>query len=189
MIRAGLDLHTAISLLRSYAGPASQYTLRSCQVSTEAVVAYDRALAAIWSELLGRDISADDPWLWLPLRMSGCGASSARARQNTAPWAAWCAVADELVQHMRCRDVEHLFETVPPLAARISTLHSRLLSQGTMSSISFASAQRALTFDTKQKDLISHIHKQTLRTLRAAMDDNEIAFLRSASGQAAGAFL
>jgi len=76
----------------------------------------------MWPELLGRHLSADEPRLWLPLRMGGCGAASARARMFAAPWAAWSAVSADLVSHMGCRDVEQLFVKVPPLAVRLARL-------------------------------------------------------------------
>ena len=47
MVKSGLDLQAAVSRLRMYAEPASQYTLRSCQVTVDAAVAYDNALAGI----------------------------------------------------------------------------------------------------------------------------------------------
>jgi len=45
LVRAGLDLQTAVALLRSYAGPASQYTLRTCVVSEPSARAYHETLA------------------------------------------------------------------------------------------------------------------------------------------------
>ena len=84
-------------------------------MSLEAAQAYDVSLSGIWSDLIGREVSVDEPRLWLPLRMGGCGASSARARMFSAPWASWSAVVDELVDHLQARDVEHLFEKAPDI--------------------------------------------------------------------------
>ena len=93
LVAAGLDLQTATAMLRAYAGPASQYTLRSCEVSPQSARAYDLAVAGCWSQIIGRTVSAEEPRLWLPLRMGGCGASSAVLRMHIAPWAAWTSVA------------------------------------------------------------------------------------------------
>lgn len=188
-VKNGLDLHTSLSLLRVYAGPASQYTLRTCQVSSAAAAEYDAALAKAWSDLLGREISTEEPRLWLPLRMGGCGAASARARMYTAPWASWIAVRDELVQHMAARDIDEVLEQAPLIEQQVRDLHASLVAQGTLPSIQYASPVRALTYNTTQKTMVAFIHKKTLRTLRANMDDDDAAFLRSASSQAVGAFL
>lgn len=189
MVRVGLDLQTAVGLLRTYAGPASRHTLQSCVISTEAAIDYDRAIAKAWGELLGRPIDVDEPRLWLPLRMGGCGAASARARQFAAPWAAWSTVSSELVKHMGVRDVDHLFEIAPALGAQLQALHASLVAQGTVASISHSTAAHSLTFSHRQKYLTAYIHKEALRALRARLEDNEAAFLKSASGKSVGAFL
>ena len=130
LVKAGLDLHTALSMLREYAGPASQYTLRTCMVSPQAAADYDVALAKAWSDLLDRQVTSEMPRLWLPLRMGGCGATSARVRMYAAPWASWNAVRDELSQHLMARDIEDLMVRAPLVAQEINHLHAGLLQQG-----------------------------------------------------------
>ena len=189
LVKAGLDLQTALAMLRAYAGPASQYTLRFNEVTPESAAAYDVALASAWSKLLGREVSSDNARLWLPLRMGGCGAASARSRMFAAPWAAWCAVSDDLIRHMGANDVESLFEIVPAIGQRISELHAKLVNQGTVGNIAYIAPARAMSLGVSQKFLVSHAHKQILRTLRANMSTDEAAFLRTSSGQGAGGFL
>ena len=45
LVGGGLDSNTAMSMLRVYAGPASQHAIRSCWVSSESARDYDVALA------------------------------------------------------------------------------------------------------------------------------------------------
>ena len=189
LVQGGLDLQTAVSLLRSYAGPASQYALRSGNVTMEAAKAYDRVLAESWSMLLSREVSVSNERLWLPARMDGCGAASAQTRVYAAPWAAWSTVAGDLVQHFGVRDIEVLLGNAAPISACIAALHANLVQQGTLPSIAHADPARALSFATSQNVLVSFVHKTNLRALRTAMGDDSAAFFRSASGPGAGAFL
>jgi len=123
LVQNGLDLQTAFSLLRSYAGPASQYALRTSSVTELSARAYDVHLAVCWSRLLGRDVSADEPRLFLPLRMGGCGAVSAVHRMFAAPFASWTAVSVDVARHMGATDFAHVLAwcayvdkpQVPPL--------------------------------------------------------------------------
>ena len=185
----GLDLQTAISLLRVYAGPASQHTLRSGLVSEASAAAYDQLLARSWSALLGRAVSPDEPRLWLPLRMGGCGAASARSRIFAAPWAAWLAVRDDVVNHIGTGDVENVMDNAPTVRQQVHEIHAGLVSQGTWPSIQFSAPLQALLRSTSQKSLVSFIHMKTLRALRAGMDDDAVGFNRSAGGPGAGGFL
>ena len=189
LVKAGLDRQTALGLLCSHAGPASQYALRCCEISDDAAHEYDVALAQVWTDLLGRQIPADNPWLWLPLRMGGLGATSAKSRAAVAPWAAWCSVIDGVISHMNFDSPEDLLAAVPSINDEINRLHARLVAQGTLASISYASPVRALTFKSSQQLLVSCGHKQRLRALRTTMTNDEAAFRRTASGQGSGAFL
>jgi len=45
LVKHGLDLQTATALLRAYAGPASQYTLSTSELSSEEATKYDAAIA------------------------------------------------------------------------------------------------------------------------------------------------
>ena len=189
LVASGLDLQTAVSMLRSYAGPASQYSLRSTTVGEAAASFYDTALAKSWSDLLGRHVSSEEPRLWLPTSMGGCGAASARVRMCAAPWAAWLAVRDDIVEHMAARDFEQVLENASHISLQLTELHGRLVQQGTLASIEFAGPVRALSYKTTQKVMVSCVHKLTLRALRSVMDDDAAAFLRSSSGKAVGGFL
>ena len=155
----------------------------------ESATAYDVAIANCWSEMLKRPFSVDEPRLWLPLKSGGFGMASARARVNAAPWAAWTAVMDQVVVHMGAVDAEDLFNRVPCLGQWIGALHARLVEQGAPACIAYNSPLRALAVGATQKYLVAHMHRSSLRALRAGLDTNECAFLRSASGPAAGAFL
>ena len=189
LVRGGLDLQTASSLLRSYAGPASQYALRARNVTVAGAKAYDTAVAKCFSDLLSRDVSVSNRLLWLPVRMGGCGAASAETRVYAAPWASWTAVIDDLVKHFQVRDAEALLDLAPGISDRIVSLHGSLVQQGTLPSVAYAPPARALSLGTSQQTLVSFIHKTNLRTVRANMDDDRSGFLRSASGPGAGAFL
>ena len=185
----GLDLQTALSLLRVYAGPASQHALRSGQVSEASATAYDELLANCWSELLGREVSPDEPRLWLPLRKGGCGAASARSRVFAAPWAAWVAIREDVVSHIGATDVEALLDMAPALRQQVHDIHAGLSSQGTWPSIQFAAPAQALSHSVTQKSLVSFIHMKLLRALRVGMDDTAVGFHRSTGGPGAGGFL
>ena len=189
LVKAGLDLETAAAMFRAYAGPASQHTLRSCEVAHESAAAYDGVIAQCWSDLLGRQVSVDETRLWLPLRMGGVGACSARVRVFAAPWAAWTSSHQAVSEHVGAEGAEGLFEMVPAIGQKISQLHAKLSEQGTLAVIAHTSPARALTMGATQKALVAHSHKGALRTLRANLDDDAAAFLHSASGQGAGAFL
>ena len=61
---------------------------------------------------------------------------------------------------MESRDVLELMGRAPPLAEQIDSLHASLVGQGTLPSIAFASPSRALSYDTPQRVLVSHVHKK-----------------------------
>ena len=90
-------MQTAMSLLRSYAGPASQYALGSGNVNLVGAKVYNHAVAQVWSRLLSGEVVASNPRPWLPVHMGGRGAASAETRVYAAPLGAWAAVADESV--------------------------------------------------------------------------------------------
>ena len=189
LVKSGLDLQTAVAMFRACAGPASQYTLASCEVCAESASTYDTTIAACFSQFIDRPVLAEEPRLWLPLRMGGCGLSSALSRVNSAPWAAWTAAIDSLVLHMGCTDVEELLSHAPVRAERLAGLHGRLIAQGAPACISYVCPVRALSLGATQKYLVSHLQNQSLQQLRAGFDNDAAAFLRSASGPAAGSFL
>ena len=189
LVQNGLDLQTAFSLLRSYAGPASQYALRTSSVTELSARAYDVHLAVCWSRLLGRDVSADEPRLFLPLRMGGCGAVSAVHRMFAAPFASWTAVSVDVARHMGATDFAHVLARAPTIEQQLSTLQVNLISQGTLASIEFLSIDRAIALGRSQSQLVGHIHKLSFRALRSAMDADSLAILKSAGGKGAGAFM
>ena len=106
-----------------------------------------------------------------------------------APFVAWASVQEQLVEHMAARSLEELFETVPDVGNRAANSHAKLVQQGAVAVVAYSSPGRVLSSGIMQKVLTSHIHKQTLRSLKANMDNEAAAFLRAASGKAAGAFL
>ena len=189
LVSNGLDLQTALAMLRVYAGPASQHTLRSCWVSLESAKDYDTTLAACWSQLLARQISPEEPRLWLPTRMGGCGAASAVHRVNAATWASWSAVAAELTEHLGARDMDHVFEKAPFVKLLLSKMHSALVEQGTLGSIAHSEPARAVSSQVSQKVLVSYIQMGLLRDLKVGIDNDQAGMLRSFSGKASGAFL
>ena len=127
--------------------------------------------------------------LWLPSRMGGCGATSARARMAAAPWATWGAAMSEVLTHMGVDSVEELFERVPSIGEELGRMHQRLVDQGTLPSLAYSSPAQAIAIKRPLRTLVAHVHKTALRSLRAGMNDSQAAFLRSASGPSAGAFL
>ena len=189
LLKSGLDKQTALALLRAYAGPAIQYTMRSGGVSGGAARRYDEELARSWSALLGRTVSENEARLWLPARMGGCGACSAQTLSAAAPWAAWSTVIDEVCSHLGLAGSDDFFSKCPDLQQSLSSLQAHLIDQGTIGSISHATTSRALASPVRQRTLVSYIHKIHLRTLRSSMDDDRAAFHRSASGPGAAAFL
>ena len=113
LVKAGLDKQTSTAMLRAYAGPASQYTLRSCEICFADAAEYDVALASCWPDLLGRAVSTEEPRQWLPLRMGGMGASSARSRVFAAPWAAWSAIQEQVAGHVGAPGAEEPLQIAP----------------------------------------------------------------------------
>ena len=189
LVKAGLDLHTAGAMFRTYSGPASQYTLRSSELTHDSALEYDVAIAACWSDISGRPVSPEEPRLWLPVRSGGLGVESARARVNAAPWAAWTSVIDEVARHMGNVDAEDFLDKTPLIAQRVVALHARLVGQGAPACISYVAPARALAIGATQKFLTAHIHKGALQTLRTSIGDDRAAFHRTTCGPAAGAFL
>ena len=77
----------------------------------------------------------------------------------------------------------------PQIDQEISSLHGKMVAQGTIYHIAMSNHVQAVSKVVSQNYLVSFAHKQSLRALRAGMGDNEAAFLRSASGSASAAFL
>ena len=77
----------------------------------------------------------------------------------------------------------------PALEEHFLALQSGMVLQGTLASIKCSPIGRAVCFGRTQSQLLGHLHKLSLRALRANMDGDSQAVLRSASGQGAGAFL
>ena len=70
LVRGGLDLPTAASLLRAYAIPASQYLFTLGTVALQGARAFAAALASFWLGLMTREVA---------LTVLGCGCQSGRA--------------------------------------------------------------------------------------------------------------
>jgi hypothetical protein len=85
--------------------------------------------------------------------------------------------------------VEDLLRRVPHLETRINSLHVKLVNQVPLPTVAHMTPARALTQKVSQKILVDHIHKLTLRALRASMDNDAAALMRASSGQGSGAFL
>ena len=90
---------------------------------------------------------------------------------------------------MGAADLEDLFRRVPAIERHIAELHGKLVAQGAPALIAYNTPARALLVGATQKYLVSHSHNESLRVLRASVDTNRAAFLRTTGGQGAGAFL
>ena len=90
---------------------------------------------------------------------------------------------------MNCNGFSQVLAGPPTLEQQLLALQSSTAVQGTLNSIETSPIDRAVCFGRTQSQLLGHLHKLTLRALRANMDDDSLAMLRSASGQGAGAFL
>ena len=119
LVKAGLTKQAAAALLKSYAGPASQYPLQ-LESSTDAEVTnYDQQLTRCWEDLAERqfDESAKQQ-LGLPPKLGGCGVHYASTRRHAAFWATWTAAVDDVKKELGFSTVDDLLDAVPNLKAQ-----------------------------------------------------------------------
>ena len=90
---------------------------------------------------------------------------------------------------MGARDFQQVLSSAPAISQQLVQLHASSVRQGTLPSVEFVGNMQALTPNTSQKTLVANVQKLTLRTLRAGMDDDAAAVLKSGSGKTVGAFL
>ena len=184
-----LDRHTAVSLLRVYAGAAVQHALRGAIVSTDEAMKYDEQVARSWSTLLHTCITAREERLWLPARLGGLGALSARTRAAPAAWASWVAVTHDLMGHFSSPSVHGLLSVTPVVQHLIAGLHVRVAEQGWPAYFASMGYERALLQPAKTSMLMGYVHKKTCLQLTSGMTTRQFAMFRSMRGPGAAAFL
>jgi hypothetical protein len=189
LVSAGLPIHVGISLLRAYAGPSVQYALRTSLIDAGAADQYDIKVAEAWSRLLKTPVDHQSPRLWLPARLGGMGAFSARKRAAASAWSAWTLALPDVLAHLGQQSPEELFLRVPALAQQLGALHERLVEQGAPMTIAGALVERAIAQPVRISRIMGYIHKRDYNSLKASLTNDRAGLLRSAGGPGAGAFL
>jgi hypothetical protein len=160
LIVDGLPIHTAVSLLRVYAGPSAQHAMRATTVRIDSAEQYDREVAKAWSRLLKAPVDHENNRLWLPARLGGMGASSARHRAAPSAWSAWTLVLPDVLTHLGYQSPEELFLRIPSLARELGMLHKRLVDQGAPLSIAGSLVERAVGQPVRINRIMGYIYKR-----------------------------
>ena len=177
LVHAGLPIHIALSLLRVFAGPAVQHALRAAAVSEDSAEHYDKEVAQAWGRLLQSPVDHDIARLWLPARLGGMGAFSARHRAAPSVWSAWTLVMSDVLNHLCLESPEELLTRIPALAFELETIHKKLVDQGAPASITGSSVEHAVGQPVRLPRIMGYIHKRHHTALKAALSDDQAAFL------------
>ena len=187
--KAGLQKQAAAALLRAYAGPASQHSLRMEHATDAATQQYDDLLTSCWRDLLERDLDdAAVELLGLPARFGGLGAQLAGTRRHAAFLASWSAAAQEVTEDQGSGTLSDCLERLPRAAQQLETARRGLQGQG----LELApGGDLATALQTPLKQGLATEKMQ--RTLRAALlrrlPLHRQAELRGAAGSGSAAFL
>lgn len=189
LLTAGLSKHVAGALLRSYAGAASQFVLRLSAATPRSVEGYDAALRGIWSQLLQRPLAADD-WAraCLPCKLGGLGLQSAESRAAAAAWSGLHSALPVASKALPA-SARSMFHACTANETEAKALLDTLQTMGCKEAFVRLDLHSALDAKARQKDTVRHIHAKRQAELLAALPPHRQAWLRSASGPGAGAFL
>jgi hypothetical protein len=185
----GLSLQATGSLLRTYAGAASQHVLRAQLAGKAEAARYDATLAGYWEELAGRPLdAAAREILGLPLKLSGAGLQWATTRRAAAFWAGWTACVSSVAADLGTVSLLELLDAAPRLGEALSDARTELSLQGADPAPG-ASLLDALQHPTKQSALVQAVQKKTHASLRQRLHSHERATLLGAGGPGAAGFL
>ena len=187
--KAGLTQQATASLLRSYAGAASQYPLQLEQATNNSVQQYDDTLLACWQELADRPLTEEArARLGLPTRLGGCGVQFAATRQHAAYWASWLAVVSEVSAELGHASVADFVDALPNLAAQLAQARDGLAAQGMVLSDG-AALSEALRSPYPQRLLVGRVQKKNRTALLQSLPHPKPAEARGAGGPGAAGFL
>ena len=144
--KAGLKRQAAATLLRSYAGSASQHALRLSLATPEQAQRYDEQLGRCWGDLAERPL--DDTALslvGLPAKLGGAGAHYAEDRRCGAYFASAAAAAAALTEDLGCSTVADALDKLPVTAGKLGEARQGLVAQGVHFAEGAYAGQRLLT--------------------------------------------
>ena len=165
-------------MLRTYAGSASQHSLRMGLATTEEVQRYDASLVKCWEELVERPLAgAAVTRLGLPARLGGVGAQLAATRRNAAFLASWSAVAAEVTQLVGTSTLADCLDALPRTRDQLEEARAGLANQGAPLSEG-AHLAEALRSPLSQGLLVARLQKNTSAALRQPLQTCQQAFDR-----------
>ena len=187
--KAGLCKQTAGALLRAYAGPASQHSLRMELAADAATVHYDQQLAASWQALLRRDLGETAlALLGLPAREGGVGAQPASTRRHAAFLASWTAAAAEVAQDLGCGTLADCLERLPRAAEQLESARQGLRGQG-LELAAGGDLATPLSTPLRQGLATGKVQKTQRAALLERLPLPQQAALRGAAGPGSASFL
>ena len=187
--KAGLSRQATASLLRSYAGAASQYALQLQLPTQESVQEYDGTLLKCWQELADRSLDNNSQErLGLPLRYGGCGAQYASTRRYAAYWGSAAATIGEVVLDNGFHSTASFLEAAPAASAKLEQARAGLVRQG-ISSLDGTALADALHSKLNQSLLVALVQKRKQKALLRSLPEHQAADLRGAGGPGAAGFL
>ena len=185
----GLPLQTALALLRTYVGAASQHALRMSFVTQAEADNFDNTVIKIWSLMLGRNIENAREMFFMKTNLGGMGVASAVDRRLAAPWTAWQAALSSIQEHMNTHELGDLFVKCPELEAALRELQVGIGAQAGLPGFQVKTLVAAIKTKTTQKQIVEAIHKTRHKSLLAKANIVEKAIMRSCAAPNAGAFL
>ena len=187
--KAGLTKKAAAALLRTYAGAASQHSLRLELASDADTEAYDVQIQQCWAEMLERDLGANSQEiLGLPSRLGGIGVQYASTRRFAAYLASWTAVAKEVTNDIGCSTVADSLDSLPSIAGKLEAAREGLAKQG-LNLTEGGSLAAAVSQDLRQGLAVEKVQKNKQASLKQRLPQLQQAELLGASGPGAGSFL
>jgi len=187
--KAGLKKHAAAALLRAYAGPASQHSLRMELATDTATQQYDDLLTGCWKDLLARDLDdAAKEFLGLPARFGGLGAQLAGTRRHAAFLASWSTAAQEVAEDQGSGTLADCLERLPRAAQQLETARRGLQGQG-LELAPGGDLATALQTPLKQGLATEKVQRTQRAALLRRLPLSRQAELRGAAGSGSGAFL
>ena len=187
--KAGLGKQAVGALLRAYAGPASQHSLRMELATDEATQRYDDQLLASWRELLQRDLGDEArTLLGLPAREGGVGAQLASTRRYAAYLASWGAAAEEVTEDLGSGTLADCLVRLPRATTLLEKARQGLRAQG-LELAGGGDLATALRTPLRQGLATEKVQKTTRAALLQRLPLSRQAELRGAAGRGSAGFL
>ena len=189
--KAGLKAQAVAALLKTYAGPASQYNLQLNLATSDEVQAYDTQLVGYWEFLTCRTLPAEaQTRLGLPAKLGGCGVQFASTRRNAAFWGMWTKCFSEVQADTTFTTAADLLVAAPRLTNLLETARAGLVAQGVLN-FQDSPLSEAMIHDVPkaQRLLVTQVQKITNASLLASLTPERAAELRGGGGPGAAGFL